>query len=197
MTWFYPGLEELLQQTNRQGALPVGVRAAAHAVAQEDIQLAVGPLEIGSGVAAHRLAALFLGGHSGQSHQRLLLEKGDGVLSGLVHPEGDTQQVRQVGQTAGPCQGSAARTLCLHPEQAPAVPVYRGPDVQSQLRHPLAQLPVSQQVGNELPAQFCRGSPQQISQLGILPAHCRPALLDPSVVLAAVEQGGEFLVYGG
>ena len=55
------GPDELLQQADGQGALPLGRRAGAHAVAQQNVEGAVVVLEPGAGVAAHRLAVLLLG----------------------------------------------------------------------------------------------------------------------------------------
>ena len=88
----HPRLEELLQQAQGQGALPVGLGAGAHAVAQQDVQGAVGALEVGARVPAHRLPVLLPGGHPRHRHEGLLLDQGEGLGSLLLQTQGDPQQ---------------------------------------------------------------------------------------------------------
>ena len=190
-----PGLQKLFQQAHRQGALPVGLRPAAHAVAQQDVQRPIGPLEIGPCIAADRLSTLPLGGHPGHRHQGLLLDEGQAALSPALQTQGHPQQGGQLTQALRPGQSGAAGALRLQMEQPPAVPEDRRAYLQSQLGRHLPQAALSRQVGGQLPAQLCGRRVEQFRQLGVLLTDSGPALPHPGVILPPVQQSGQLPVH--
>ena len=89
----HPRHQELLQQADSQGALPARPGPAPHAVAQQHIEGAVLPLEVGPGVPAHRLPVLLPGCHARHRHQRLQLDQSQALLPRLRSGR-HTQQIR-------------------------------------------------------------------------------------------------------
>ena len=195
MLRLHAGLEELLQQPQRQTALPVGLGAASHSIAQKDIQGTVPPLEIGARVPAHRLPILLPGGDPGHRHQGLLLDQRQVVPILVLQAHGRLHQAGQLRQFLRGGQKGAVRALQLDPQPPPPVPEHTAPHPVPHPCQPLPQTPVGCRVRDQFLPQFGGSSPQQGGELTVLAAHRSPAVLDSAVVLTAVEQGSELLIH--
>ena len=93
--------QKTLQQADGQLALPAGRHAAAHAVAQENVEHAAVGLEERARVPAHGLAVLLPGGHAHDGLEGFGLGKDQPLqLAGLPLlrlPQGQAQQVGEGG----------------------------------------------------------------------------------------------------
>ena len=116
---FHAGPQEILHQFPRLGALPLGPGPGAHAVAQEDIQHPVGPLEIGARVSADCLPLPGGPGQGDGGPKWLRLGKEQASVSHLPLPQGRAQDLFQLppSRPGGQLAGGGG----LHPQ--PALPV--------------------------------------------------------------------------
>ena len=161
MLRLHAGLEELLQQPQGQTALPVGLGAASHPIAQENIQGAVPPLEIGARVPAHRLPILLPGGDPGHRHQGLLLDQRQVVHALVLQAHGRLHQVSQLRQLLRGGQKGTVRALQLDPQPPPPVPEHAAPHPVPHSGQPLPQTPVGRGIRDQLLPSSAAAAPSK------------------------------------
>ena len=192
--------QKTLQQADGQLALPAGRHAAAHAVAQENVEHAAVGLEERARVPAHGLAVLLPGGHAHDGLEGFGLGKDQPLqLAGLPLlrlPQGQAQQVGEGGALPVRPQGREVRALDLGPEMAGLVVVDPGFGLQGQGGEVLAQPLLPRRVGGELGGELRRSGAQQGGELPVLAAHRRAVLLQAALILPPAQDGGELLVGG-